>query len=123
MRSAGATAVLYQLAGPKPQLKGAGPNDQIGVGFIGVGIRGSYHLDNFKKMPGVRAIMAADCYDGHLAWAKETTEGAIETTRDYHAVLNRKDIDAVAIATPTTGTPAWCWTRWRPASTCTSRNR
>jgi len=123
MHSAGASAVLYQLAGPKPQLKGAGPNDQIGVGFIGIGIRGSYHLDNFKKMPGVRAIMAADCYDGHLAWAKETTAGAIETTRDYHAVLNRKDIDAVAIATPTTGTPAWCWTRWRPASTCTSRNR
>lgn len=100
IRTAGATAVLYQLAGPKPQLKGAGPNDQIGVGFIGVGIRGSYHLDNFKKMPGVRALMAADCYDGHLAWAKETTEGAIETTRDYHALLNRRDIDAVVIATP-----------------------
>lgn len=100
IRTAGATAVLYQLAGPKPQLKGAGPNDQIGVGFIGVGIRGSYHLDNFKKMPSVRAIMAADCYDGHLAWAKETTEGAIETTRDYHALLNRKDIDAVVISTP-----------------------
>jgi predicted dehydrogenase len=100
IRTAGATAVLYHLAGPKPHLKGAGPNDQIGVGFIGVGIRGSYHLDNFKKMSGVRAIMAADCYDGHLAWAKETTAGAIETTRDYHALLNRKDIDAVVIATP-----------------------
>ena len=100
IRTAGASAVLYQLAGPKPQLRAAGPNDQIGVGFIGVGIRGSYHLDNFKKMPGVRPIMAADCFDGHLDWAKETTEGKIETTRDYHALLARKDIDAVVIATP-----------------------
>ena len=98
--NAAATAVLYKLAGPKPQLRAAGPNDQIGVGFIGVGIRGSYHLDNFKKMPGVRTIMAADCFDGHLDWAKETTDGKIETTRDYHALLARKDIDAVVISTP-----------------------
>ena len=100
IRTAGSAAVLYQLAGPKPQLKAAGPNDQIGVGFIGVGIRGSYHLDNFYKMPGVKAIMAADCFDGHLDFAKETTDGKIETTRDYHALLARKDIDAVVIATP-----------------------
>ena len=57
MRTAGASAVLYQLAGPKPQLRAAGPNDQLGVGFIGVGIRGSYHLDNFKQMPGVRPVI------------------------------------------------------------------
>jgi predicted dehydrogenase len=96
----GAAAALYQLAGPKPKLRAAGPNDQIGVGFIGVGIRGSFHLDNFKTMPGVRAVMAADCFDGHLDFAKETTGGKIETTRDYHEVLARKDIDAVVISTP-----------------------
>jgi len=96
----GAVSIAYKLAGAAPQLKPAGPNDQIGMGFIGVGIRGSYHLDNFKKAPGVRAVMAADCYDGHLAWAKETTDGKIETTRDYHELLGRKDIDAVVISTP-----------------------
>ncbi|MBI4877471.1 MAG: Gfo/Idh/MocA family oxidoreductase [Acidobacteria bacterium] len=100
IHTAGSAAVLYKLAGPKPELKAAGPNDKIGMGFIGVGIRGSYHLDVFKKAPGVVPIMAADCYDGHLAWAKETTDGKIETTRDYHALLNRKDIDAVVISTP-----------------------
>ena len=99
IRTAGATAV-YTLAGPKPRLRAAGPNDQVALGFIGIGIRGFYHLENFGKMPGVRAVMAADCYDGHLAAAKETTGGKIETTRDYHAMLARKDIDAVVIATP-----------------------
>jgi predicted dehydrogenase len=100
IKSAGAAPILYKLMGPKPELKAASANDQIGMGFIGVGIRGSYHLDTFRKLPGIRPIMAADCYDGHLAWAKETTEGKIETTRDYHALLARKDIDAVVIATP-----------------------
>ena len=95
-----ATAVLYKLAGPKPMLRAAETNDQIGMGFIGVGIRGSYHVDSFNKMPGVRAVVAADCYDGHLRWAKEATDGQIETTREYQEVLNRKDVDAVVIATP-----------------------
>lgn len=100
LRTAAPAGMLFRLAGPKPELRAAGPNDQIGMGFIGVGIRGSYHLDTFRKVPGVRPVMAADCYDGHLDWAKETTGGKIETTRDYHALLARKDIDAVVIATP-----------------------
>lgn len=92
--------MLFKLAGPKPELKAAAPNDQIAMGFIGVGIRGSYHLTTFGKTPGVRPVMAADCYDGHLAFAKEATDGKIETTKDYHALLARKDIDAVVISTP-----------------------
>jgi predicted dehydrogenase len=99
LKTAGAV-VVYRLAGPRPALKAAGPNGEIGMGFIGVGIRGSYLLDSFRKTPGVRPLMAADVYDGHLAWAKETTGGSIDTSRDYHAVLDRKDIDAVAIASP-----------------------
>ena len=100
IRAAAPAAMLFQLAGPKPKLKAAGPNDQIALGFIGVGIRGSGHLDTFQKMPGVRPVMAADCYDGHLAGAKEATGGKIATTRDYHELLARKDVDAVVIATP-----------------------
>jgi predicted dehydrogenase len=100
IRTASAASILYKLAGPKPELKAAGPNDQIGLGFIGVGIRGSYHVSNFQAAKGVRAIMAADCYDGHLAWAKEATNGAIETTRDYQQLLEHKDIDGVVISTP-----------------------
>jgi predicted dehydrogenase len=100
IKSAGAASVLYKIAGTAPDLKAAGPNDQIGVGFIGVGIRGSYHVENFSKAAGARAIMAADVYDGHLDWVKEATGGKVETTRDYHKLLSRRDIDAVVIATP-----------------------
>ena len=100
IQTGSAASILYKLAGPKPVLAAAGPNDQIGVGFIGVGIRGSYHVDSFSKMPGVQAIIAADCYEGHLTWAKEATDGKIETTREYRKVLDRKDVDAVVISTP-----------------------
>lgn len=100
LKTGAAAPILYTLAGPKPTLQGAGANDQIGLGFIGVGIRGSEHVTVFSKIPGVRPIIAADCYDGHLTWAKEATDGKIETTKDYQEILGRKDVDAVVISTP-----------------------
>src|SRR5437867_2707922 len=97
---AGAAAIVYKVVNSAPQLRAAGANDQIGMGFIGIGIRGMYLLEAFKAIPGVRPIATADVYDGHFTRAKEITDGKIETTRDYHAILARKDIDAVTIATP-----------------------
>ncbi len=99
---ASAGAILYTVAEAAPlhQAAAAGPNDQIGMGFIGVGIRGDFLHRAFRRMPGVKAIIAADLYDGYLTHAKEIAEGAIETTKDYRAVLDRKDIDAVTVATP-----------------------
>src|SRR5215813_577446 len=94
------SAVIYTLVDGASQIKAAMKNGTIGFGFIGIGIRGSYLFDEFRKIPGVKPIIAADVYDGHLTRAKELTGGAIETTRDYRKVLDRKDVDAVVIATP-----------------------
>ncbi len=68
------------------------------MGFIGVGIRGDFLHRSFRRISGVRPVIAADLYDGYLAHAKEV--GEIETTKDYRAVLDRKDVDAVTVATP-----------------------
>jgi predicted dehydrogenase len=95
-----AGAIVYKLVGARPQLKAASKNDQIGLGFIGVGIRGTFLLQGFQAISGVRPIIAADVYDGHHTNAKEITKGAIVTTREYRDVLSRKDVDAVVIATP-----------------------
>ncbi len=100
LRSAGAAAIVYRFVESGPYLKAAGPNDQIGLGFIGVGIQGNILLRAFQALPGVRPIIAADVYDGHLLRAREETKGAIATTRDYREVLVRKDVDAVVIAAP-----------------------
>src|SRR5687767_8722183 len=96
----GAAAIVYKFVESGPHLKAAGPNDQVSLGHIGVGIQGTGLLQSFKAIPGVRITAAADVYDGHLQRARELTGGQVATTRNYEEVLNRKDIDAVVIATP-----------------------
>ncbi len=100
LSAAGAGAILYRLTGSPPPLKAASANDQIGLGFIGLGIQGNNLLNAFMRVPGVRVIAVADLYDGHLTRAKEVAGDAVFTTRDYHQVLARKDVDAVVVATP-----------------------
>ena len=93
-------AVVYRLVGGGAHLKAAGPNDQIGLAYIGSGIRGAQLIDEFQKVQGLRHVAVCDLYDGCLARAKEQIGEGLVTTKDYRAVLDRKDIDAVVIATP-----------------------
>ena len=79
----------------------AGPNDRVNVGFIGFGIRGNYLMEAVKKTGQANMVAVCDCYAGHLARAKERTEGKIETNfAQCKALLARKDIDAVVVAPP-----------------------
>jgi len=82
---------------PKP----AAPSDRVGAAFIGVGIRGHILMDAAKQTGQANLVVASDCYEGHLVRAKERTEGQIETNyAQYKRVLERKDVDAVILATP-----------------------
>jgi predicted dehydrogenase len=79
--------------------KRIGPNDKIRVACIGMGIMGNADSDSALKVPGVELVAVSDLYTGRLERAKEKYGKNIYTTRDYRELLQRKDIDAVIIAT------------------------
>ncbi|MBE7177265.1 MAG: Gfo/Idh/MocA family oxidoreductase [Mucilaginibacter polytrichastri] len=76
------------------------PNDRVRLGVIGFGIIGHIDLETALKVPGVELAGICDLYEGRLQNAKELFGDKLFLTKDHHALLDRKDIDAVLIATP-----------------------
>ena len=76
------------------------PNDKIQLGLIGSGIQGIYDTNAAIRVPGTKLVAVCDLYSGRLDRARELWGNDIFTTRDYRELLNRKDIDAVIVATP-----------------------
>jgi predicted dehydrogenase len=74
-------------------------NDNIQIALIGAGGMGLADANTAITVPGVKLIAACDLYDGHLVGAKKIYGSDIFTTRDYREILQRKDIDAVIVAT------------------------
>ncbi|MBK8517226.1 MAG: Gfo/Idh/MocA family oxidoreductase [Saprospiraceae bacterium] len=75
-------------------------NDNIQIAVIGAGGMGTADVNTAITVPGVKLIAACDLYDGRLTAVKKQYGSDIFTTRDYREILERKDIDAVIVATP-----------------------
>ncbi len=77
------------------------PSDTIRFGIIGTGVEGCSLLSATLPISGVECVVAADLYDSRQIAAKEALGGKnIDTTREYRRIFDRKDIDAVLVATP-----------------------
>jgi predicted dehydrogenase len=67
--------------------------------FIGVGSQGSHDLTRVLNVPGAQIVAICDIYEPHLQRALNRCPGA-KGYKDHRALLERKDIEAVLIATP-----------------------
>lgn len=94
-----------------PMLQGFkfSPNNTIRIGFIGLGQQAINLFNGFSNIPGVQIVAGADVYGikrerfekrmkDHFAALNQTVD--VKTYKDYRDILDRKDIDAVIIATP-----------------------
>ncbi|MBI5396008.1 MAG: Gfo/Idh/MocA family oxidoreductase [Verrucomicrobia bacterium] len=80
-----------------------GANDDIRIAFIGVRLRGPQLIGDFRKVPGVRVVAICDADSEVMAQQEEKLAAAntpVETVTDFRRILDRKDVDAVVIATP-----------------------
>lgn len=99
VKRSGQTIAVGAALGAAPSLGAQGANEKIGLGFIGVGGRGSYHLKEFSEMNDVNIVAVADA----SAEKRNRVSAAmpkVKTFQDYRPVIEAKDVDAVVVATP-----------------------
>lgn len=85
------------------------PSDRVVLGFIGLGRQGVSDFRSFSSCPGVQVVAGCDVdslkqqrFQGIVqGWQKKSNMNArCDVYEFYEDLLNRKDIDAVSIATP-----------------------
>ena len=85
------------------------PSDRVVLGFIGLGQQGCSDFGSFSSCPGVQVVAGCDVESIKRerfkqrveAWQKkQNVAQRCDMYEFYEDLLNRKDIDAVSIATP-----------------------
>jgi len=76
-----------------------GANDRIRLGIIGTGGRGSYLMNVANKVGGISWVAVCDAWDERRERAAKIAGTPVAQDADYRQLLDRKDIDAVIVAT------------------------
>jgi predicted dehydrogenase len=97
LKSSLVTAAACSLA-PRSWAQVAGANDDIRVAVVGINGRGSGHINEFRKMKGVRVAALCDIDLNVLDRRAQGIEG-VKKYQDIRRLLEDKEIDAISIAT------------------------
>ena len=73
---------------------------ELRLGVIGVGSRGQELVRQFERVPAVSVAAACDVYPPRFEALAKIARGPFDRYPDYRALLERRDLDAVAVATP-----------------------
>jgi hypothetical protein len=81
------------------------PSDKVRVAHIGLGGQGNSHVRWFNALPDVEIVALCDLDQIRLGETKKrlqeiNTNTRVETFSDFRRILDRKDIDAISVATP-----------------------
>ncbi len=72
----------------------------VRLGVIGAGSRGKEVVRNLLRVPGVRVVAAADVYEPRFDELNRACGYTVAPHKDYRALLDRNDLDAILVATP-----------------------
>lgn len=100
LRTATSAAAVAALPGLAAAAENSGPSDAVRYGFIGTGTQGCTLLRFLTTVPQGRCVATCDIYPPNLKKGVETIGTKPDTYEDYRQLLDRKDVDAVLIATP-----------------------
>jgi predicted dehydrogenase len=78
----------------------APPSDRLLMGHIGVGGMGGGHLGAMVNRTDASVVAVCDVDQDRLASARHAARDQAEAFTDYRRLLDRKDIDAVVVASP-----------------------
>lgn len=88
------------------------PSDKINLGYIGLGKQGNILANKFLSNTQAQIVAGSEVWDTKRAFFKKNVEAmyaaqrnitsynGVNTYLDYQEMLERKDIDAVVVATP-----------------------
>ena len=92
----------FMLEAQEAAAASAAPAETERVRFasIGVGIQGSSLLRAAVTLPHAQCVAACDLYDGRHTLAQEIAGPSVRTTRQYHEILDDKNVECVIVAVP-----------------------
>ena len=96
---AGAAVKSTLLEPPELAAQATADGRKIRFGIVGTGIRGCDLLRSARNVSTGVCVGSADLYSTRLQAGKEAYGADFDTTGDYRRLLDRKDVDAILIAT------------------------
>jgi predicted dehydrogenase len=77
-----------------------GANDRIGIGFLGAGLIGLRHIEDFKAQRDAALVAVCDVYQPRVERGQANCGPGTKGYADFRKLLEDNDVQAVVVSTP-----------------------